>query len=290
MSSMRTTRVECVFVGFAIPYTSAPFPTWNYPFDFPREHHQTLDKTFREQCSQGCTLNINPHYRLSSFSIIPNIYTTSSMAATLSPKTPMQLQTQMSLLLSRNRTFLCFDCPDKHWHHHPIICTTFSASHWVGIPGMAINPILQVLPLRWPTAQHSSYQWSQRMQKRRTQLYTNSWITDRCDYVSTKYPAKKLPYLGFVACLASRSAMYVQYISLEDDQGELHALITGLAVEYSHRRRGFWRALVLFVVSRMSHCKEIWADLAAASFYFRCGFMRRARHWDFSVRTVIPQT
>ena len=51
--------------------------------------------------------------------------------------------------------------------------------------------------------------------------------------------------------------MYVQYISLEDDQGELHALITGLAVEYSHRRRGFWRALVLFVVSRMSHCKEI---------------------------------
>jgi len=63
--------------------------------------------------------------------------------------------------------------------------------------------------------------------------------------------------LAWVCVAPEKSVGYVQYTSLENDEDELHVLITSLSVEDSHRCRGFARGLISSVVSRMLHCRNL---------------------------------
>lgn len=126
---------------------------------------------------------------------------------------------------------------------------------------------------------------------------SNSWLVDGGDYFRAEYPAKSSlleheTTLAWVFAGTAKPVGYIQYISVENEKGELQILITGLAVEDCYRRRDFARGLIFAVVCRMWHCKEIWIivqeeNYAASSLYSKCGLLVRKRHWDLSMKTVV---
>ncbi|PPQ67005.1 hypothetical protein CVT26_009965 [Gymnopilus dilepis] len=130
------------------------------------------------------------------------------------------------------------------------------------------------------------------------QLLSKSSIIDGTDYFCAEYPAKSYlvnheTTLAWLSGGCDRPVGYIQYIAIESEEHGLHVLITGLAVQESHRRRGYARALISAVIHGMWNCAEVWISVreensAAVSLDKKCGFQERKRQWDISSRTKIP--
>jgi len=203
-------------------------------------------------------------------------------------------------------------CPEKRWHQLKIWSTPFFSRHlplsvtsrFLGFPHQPNTTHPSTLLSEGPSLIMSlKPNLAQRvyagLQCYITQLASNSWIIDGSEYFRSEYPAKSFiveheTILGWVCGGNTKPVGYIQFISLENEEGESHVLITGLAVDESYRGRGFGRGLIFAVIHRMWHCKEIWIavreeNCAASSLYFKCGFMTRTRHWDLSLKTVIQK-
>ena len=123
-----------------------------------------------------------------------------------------------------------------------------------------------------------------------TQFSSDSWIANGDECFCSEYVAKSTlveheTTLVWVCRGAPKPVGYIQYTSLENEKGETHVLIAGLAVTESCRRRCFCRGLIFAVVHRMWHFKEIWIAVCeenrgAVPLYSKCGFVTRKRHWD----------
>ena len=203
-----------------------------------------------------------------------------------------------------------FRCSDKRWHQlqtwntplfsqHSPLTAAFKILGWPcepNITGLLTEGPSLVMSMK-PNFAQKTYAG---LQCYITQLSSNSWIADGGEYFRAEYPAKSASVehettLVWVCAGTSKPVGYTQYIALENEKGESQILITGLAVEESHRRRGFGRGLILAVVCRMWHCTEIWIAVheenhAAFSLYSKCGFLVRKRRWDLSMKVVISNT
>lgn len=137
-----------------------------------------------------------------------------------------------------------------------------------------------------------------------SQLRSNAFITDGRESFASTYPAKKhlVDHECILAwCIPGSApgripAACIQYRFLEDElvppfPVSAHALVTGIAVDESFRRRGYGRALLLSVIASLPRRTELWVEVgeeneAAKGLYRSCGFVERWTQQSLCLRSV----